>query len=127
MIPSINNQNLRDYQISYKNEIYSQWQEKRRIMLQMPTGTGKTRLFASIVRDIHDFGASQKKALKVLILVHREELVHQTSETLGVTYGVAHGIIMAKALQQDYFPTQIASVQTINNRLNIWGKKNLIS
>ncbi|HPN69560.1 MAG TPA: DEAD/DEAH box helicase [Saprospiraceae bacterium] len=123
MIPCQNNHNLRDYQISHKNEIYKKWENHRSIMLQMPTGTGKTRLFASIVRDIHDLGASNKKALKVLILVHREELIHQAAENLGNVYNVAHGIIKSGALEQDYLPIQIASVQTLKRRLKNWVNK----
>ncbi|MBP6236751.1 MAG: DEAD/DEAH box helicase family protein [Saprospiraceae bacterium] len=123
MVPSKNNEKLRDYQIEYKNDVYSMWEKHKAVMLQMPTGTGKTRLFASIVRDIHDYGVQLGKAFKVLIIVHRQELVDQAAQTLGVTYGVAHGIIMSGTRQQQFYPTQIASVQTISRRLKNWADK----
>lgn len=114
---------LRDYQLRYKKEIYELWKKHRSVMLQMPTGTGKTRLFASIVRDIHDHGVRQGKAYKVLILVHRQELLDQAAQTLGIAYSVAHGIIMSGTRQQMFYPTQIASIQTLNRRLNSWVDK----
>ena len=45
-------QSLRDYQLENKCRIYDEWLNSDSIMLQMPTGTGKTRLFASILKDI---------------------------------------------------------------------------
>ena len=36
---------LRDYQQQAKEQIFSQWDSVDNIMYQMPTGTGKTRLF----------------------------------------------------------------------------------
>ena len=76
----------------------------------MPTGAGKTVVFASISKSISD----NKK--NVLILVHRRELIDQASKKLKTT-GVKHGIIAAK-----YKPKknniQIASVQTLVRRLD---------
>ena len=43
---------LRDYQKINKLKIYDSWNEFKSVMLQMPTGTGKTRLFASIVKQV---------------------------------------------------------------------------
>lgn len=123
MIPVTNINDLRDYQIEHKKQIYELWKYHRSVLLQMPTGTGKTRLFASIVRDLHDYGCKLGKAFKVLILVHRQELVDQTAKTLGLNYNVAHGIIMSGTKQQMYYPTQIASVQTLSRRLKHWVEK----
>ena len=39
---------LRPYQNDNKEQIYKSWNDNRAVMLQMPTGTGKTRLFVSI-------------------------------------------------------------------------------
>lgn len=41
---------LRDYQSAHKHLIYEKWKTANSILLQMPTGTGKTRLFVSIIR-----------------------------------------------------------------------------
>lgn len=111
---------LRPYQNENKEQIYKSWNDNRAVMLQMPTGTGKTRLFVSILRDFHKYAAESKKQIRVLILVHRVELIDQISEELGVRYGLAHGFIHSKDRERRKFPFQIASVQTLNRRLDNW-------
>lgn len=114
---------LRDYQIDNKRKIYLAWQKHRSIMLQMPTGTGKTRLFVSIVRDLHHWGARNKRAVKILILAHRKELIEQIDETLGLKYHQVHGIIMSQNMEQRKYPVQIGSVPTLTRRLDRWISK----
>ena len=46
---------LRPYQQKAKEEIFAAWDEVDNVMFQMPTGTGKTRLFSSIISDINNF------------------------------------------------------------------------
>lgn len=115
---------LRDYQIDNKRKIYEAWQSCRSVMLQMPTGTGKTRLFVSIARDIFDYGASIKKTYKVLILAHRKELIEQISEHLGQKYRLAHGLIISQNIEQKKYSMQVGSVPTLNRRLERWEDKN---
>ena len=116
-------ESLRPYQSEVKQKIYEAWKTQRSIMLQMPTGTGKTRVFCSIVIDIHKESIKTKKAIKVLVLVHRRELIEQASETLGLKYNIAHGIILSRYFEQKKMPTQIASVQTLKKRLSNWSNK----
>ena len=111
---------LRPYQNENKAQIYKLWSENRAVMLQMPTGTGKTRLFVSILKDLHKCAVDRKKQIRVLILVHRVELIDQISDELGVRYGLAHGFIHSKDRERRKFPFQIASVQTLNRRLDNW-------
>lgn len=111
---------LRDYQIRNKHQIYNAWQKHRSIMLQMPTGTGKTRLFVSIAKDLFHWGAEHKHAVKILILAHRKELIEQIDETLGVKYNLAHGFITSGNTEQKNYPVQVGSVQTLNRRLANW-------
>lgn len=115
---------LRDYQIENKRKIYLAWQSHRSIMLQMPTGTGKTRLFVSIARDLFEYGAQRKKATKVLFLAHRKELIEQISEHVGMKYGLAHGLILSQNVEQKKMPIQVGSVPTLNRRLDRWEDKN---
>lgn len=114
---------LRDYQIDNKRKIYKAWQKCRAVMLQMPTGTGKTRLFVSIARDLHNYGVERKKAIKILFLAHRKELIEQISDHVGVKYHLAHGLIVAQNMEQKNLPVQIGSVPTLNRRLEGWGDK----
>ena len=60
-------------------------------MFQMPTGTGKTRLFTSIIHDINDYSIQRRESVKILIIAHRTELIDQIDESLE-KYKVAHGI-----------------------------------
>ena len=87
---------LRPYQNDNKEQIYEYWKDNRAVMLQMPTGTGKTRLFVSILKDLHKYAVELRKQIRVLVLVHRVELIDQISEELGVRYGLAHGFIHSK-------------------------------
>lgn len=114
---------LRPYQSENKNRIYESWRTHNAVMLQMPTGTGKTRLFVSLLRDIHCYAAEIKTQIRVLILVHRIELIDQISYELGVRYGLAHGIIHSQDRERPMFPFQIASVQTLNRRLDRWSER----
>lgn len=62
---------------------------------------------------------------RTLFLAHRRELIDQTSEKLG-RFGVPHGVIMGAkrmALQQ---PVQVASVQTVINRVAVLPRFKLI-
>ena len=80
-----------------------------RALLVMPTGSGKTVVFAEICR------MANEKRRKVLILVHRRELVTQASDKLAKA-GVEHGIIAA-GFKPSGHSVQIASVQTLARRL----------
>ena len=116
-------QTLRDYQSEAKKKIYDFWRTKRSVMLQMPTGTGKTRLFVSIAKDFHNWAIQHKTAVKILILAHRHELIDQIDTHLGLIYGLAHGIIMAKSLEQKKYPVQIGSVPTLTRKIEKWSDK----
>jgi superfamily II DNA or RNA helicase len=76
----------------------------------MCTGAGKTICFAAIT------SSASERGRRVLILVHRRELIAQASQKLRIA-DVEHGIIAAgfPASQQ---PVQVASVQTIARRLS---------
>jgi superfamily II DNA or RNA helicase len=117
------NKDLRQYQITAKEDIYKAFKIYRSVMFQMPTGTGKTRMFSSIIKDLHEYGAKKRKPVKILILAHREELISQISESIGKKYGIAHGKIKARHDEEHHYPTQIASVQTLYRRIDRWVRK----
>ena len=82
-----NDDSLRYYQFENKLKIYNEWQNCKSVMLQMPTGTGKTRLFSSIVSDIRSCTMKDGIIPSILLMVHRKELVNQIAETLA-SYGL---------------------------------------
>lgn len=49
---NIEDSSLRPYQQKAKKEIFETWDKVDNVVFQMPTDTGKTRLFTSIIRDI---------------------------------------------------------------------------
>lgn len=103
---------LRLYQQSLISEIYGQWESgQRSVMAQLPTGGGKTILFGAIAREFY-----QRE--QVLILAHREELITQAADKVGAIAGCEVGIIKAGYEFNPYAPIQVASVQTLVNRLN---------
>ena len=116
-----NDTSLRPYQFDNKLKVYNEWQNCKSVMLQMPTGTGKTRLFSSIVSDIRSCTMKDGIIPSVLLLVHRKELVNQIAETLA-SYGLEYGIIQAGAEESRFCHIQVASVQTLVRRLQRWGR-----
>jgi len=64
---------LRDYQQEIVTQVHRQWKHHRSVMVQMPTGTGKTHVLASIVSAFSG---------RILIVAHRIELVTQIQETV---------------------------------------------
>jgi superfamily II DNA or RNA helicase len=114
---------LRPYQIDSKQEIYEAWAVIRSVLFQMPTGTGKTRLFSSIIKDIQKLSVSKRERIGILVLVHRTELIEQIHETLLFKYGVSHGIIKSGYEEDLTMPVQIASVQSLTRRIKQWKKE----
>ena len=83
---------LRPYQEKVKAEIYSHWENGvKTVLLQMPTGLGKTKTFCSIALD-KAVNADKMNRLPTAIMVHRKELVQQISLTLAEE-GIEHNII----------------------------------
>ena len=110
-----NNDGLRSYQSEMKQNVYNLWDKIDNVMLQMPTGTGKTIVFTSIVRDIRKWCQRNSKESKILIIAHRKELIEQASNKLG---SLTHGIIQSGKPQQLSLPIQVASIQTFMSRRN---------
>ena len=65
-----------------KSRLFKEWEFHQSVMVQMPTGTGKTHLLAAVVREfLHRSGTC------VWIVAHRRELVQQIEETVA-RYGM---------------------------------------
>ena len=110
---------LRDYQREAKEKIFGQWDCVNNVLYQMPTGTGKTRLFTSLIRDINLSGLQEHRRKSILIIAHRTELIEQIDASLN-RYHIPHGIIAGSFKdRRDLFqPIQVASIQTITHPSN---------
>ena len=110
---------LRDYQQLAKEEIFSNWNRVDNILYQMPTGTGKTRLFTSIIRDISIWGLRHNINYRILIIAHRSELIEQSSRSLD-KYHIKHGVLAGtmKDKRDLTQAIQVASIQTITHPAN---------
>src|SRR6516225_1010197 len=75
----------------------------QRPLLVLPTGTGKTIVFALLV---------QRRGGRSLILAHRDELIQQAVDTLRL------GVVQA-ARDEHTAPTVVASVQTLSRRTRL--------
>ena len=115
---------LRPYQQKAKKEIFESWDEVDNVMFQMPTGTGKTRLFTSIIRDINDYSKLRREPVKILIIAHRTELIDQIDESL-TKYCVPHNIIAGGRERNFKYPVNVASIQTITHPNNLKDAKKL--
>ncbi len=82
LLMSCKNDGLRDYQQEMKLRLFKEWEFHRSIMVQMPTGTGKTHLLAAVVREF-----LCRSGMRVWIVAHRRELVEQIEETVA-RYGM---------------------------------------
>ena len=71
---------LRDYQIEICERVREAFARHRSVMVQMPTGTGKTVVLAEIVREYLNVNLNGER--NVLIVAHRRELVEQIQQAL---------------------------------------------
>ena len=85
---------LYDYQAEMKERIEAAFRSYQSVMVQMPTGTGKTVLLAEVVKSEERRAKevkSEERRVKnpcVWIVVHRMELVEQIKETLEASLNV---------------------------------------
>ena len=88
----MSNMQLYDYQLEMKRRIDAAFESYQSVMVQMPTGTGKTCLLAFCVYDWLRLHKGD-----VWIVTHRRELVAQIEQTIAAVMGkVAVGAGMAQ-------------------------------
>jgi len=103
---------LRPYQQQAVAEIRGSYQAGcRRALFVLPTGGGKTVVFTHIAER------AAMRGSRICILVHRQELVDQSSRSLHAI-GCNHGVIAAGYRQDLSHTVQVASVQTLARRLH---------
>lgn len=89
------------------------------ILICAPTGSGKTLLTA------HMLQSAAKKGMSSFFIVHRRELVKQSAEAFSGE-GVRYGIISNGFLPNPKPLVQIASIQTLANRVHLYKKPALV-
>lgn len=107
---------LRPYQQEAKDAIFEQWDSGvLKTLLVLPTGCGKTVVFAKVTEDCVRQGS------RVLILAHRGELLDQAADKLKKTTGLGCAVEKAESsCQGTWFRVVVGSVQTLmrEKRLN---------
>ena len=103
---------LRPYQQQLIDDVGYEYSEgRRRVCAVAPCGAGKTIMTAWMARGTALSGR------RAIFMVHRQELIEQTSATF-TAMGIRHGLIAVGAAKEYDLPVQIASVQTLIHRLS---------
>lgn len=101
---------MRDYQAAACDGIFKVFEEKRSALAVLPTGLGKTVLFAEVIRRMAERGK------RALVLAHREELITQAADKVKRVTGLDAQIEMGEYKVQTMFgvlpPVIVSTVQT---------------
>jgi superfamily II DNA or RNA helicase len=107
---------LRGYQRTAVDAVMSGWEQARRQLIVMPTGTGKTVVFAKVAEAMRPQGPT-------LILAHREELLSQAREKIAhwtsLTTALERGDARADDLLEHGADVVVASVQTLSRHARL--------
>ena len=99
---------LRPYQQEAKAAVLEQWEQVRRTLLVLPTGCGKTVVFAKITEEM------VRRGSRVLILAHRGELLTQAADKLHAVSGLNCSVEKAEeSCLSSWFRVTVGSVQTL--------------
>ena len=107
---------LRPYQQEALDAVISKWNEgQRRLLLVLPTGCGKTIVFAKVIEHMVKSGG------RVLVLAHRGELLEQAADKLYKSTGLKCAVEKAEqSCMRSFYRVVVGSVQTMTRekRLN---------
>jgi superfamily II DNA or RNA helicase len=116
---------LYDYQKNVLRNLRASLEESGSVVLQMPTGSGKTVTAAEFIRQESAKGP-------VWFVCHRREIIRQVSRAF-TSIGIRHDVIAPNPGKMDlgfgYDPTarvKIASVQTLSRRLDQYEAPRLV-
>src|SRR6516162_7710293 len=101
--------NLRPYQAAASDAIFKEWQEHDSTLVVMPTGGGKTILFADVIRRVFP--------RRALVLAHREELIFQARDKIQRVTGLRSDVEMGEyAAEESLFDAARVVVSTIQTQ-----------
>ncbi|MCL2136835.1 MAG: DEAD/DEAH box helicase [Coriobacteriia bacterium] len=100
---------LRDYQEAARQAVHDEWAAgRRRTLMVLPTGTGKTVVFAKVIEDV------VRKGGRALVLAHRGELLDQAADKLLAVTGLGANVEKAgQSAFDDWYRVCVGSVQTM--------------
>jgi superfamily II DNA or RNA helicase len=102
----------------YQTDIIALASEKvsreKKILIQLPTGGGKTYIFSLIAQRFHVNTRSS-----VLIVVHREELMYQAEKTIKALTGISPCLVTAKTKKYQVSPIYIGMVESVISRTHL--------
>lgn len=100
---------LRPYQEEARQAVQAEWENgRKRTLLVLPTGCGKTIVFSKIIED------RVKKGERVLVLAHRSELLEQASDKLMTATGLGTALEKAESSSiGSWYRVVVGSVQTM--------------
>lgn len=105
MTTSPSNVALRGYQVAACEAVQRGFTEHQRQLLVLPTGGGKTVVFAHL--------AATHQPRRTLVLAHREELIGQAVDKIRAVTGLTAEVEMADQRASHHAPIVVASVQTL--------------
>lgn len=100
---------LRPYQQEAKDSIFGEWEKGvSRTLLVLPTGCGKTIVFAKVAEEC------VRRGNRVLILAHRGELLEQAADKIATATGLGCATEKAESsCLNSWFRVVVGSVQTM--------------
>ena len=100
---------MRPYQQAAREAIHAEWNDgRRRTLLVLPTGTGKTIVFAAVTED------QVRSGSRVLVLAHRGELLEQAADKIKRSTGLASVVETAEQTCLDsWCRVVVGSVQSL--------------
>lgn len=100
---------LRPYQTEARDAILREWSAgNQKTLLVLPTGTGKTIVFASVIQNQVEHGG------RALIMAHRGELLDQAADKLQDACGLGSVLEKAETSSLDSkIPVTVGSVQSL--------------
>ena len=99
---------LRPYQQEAKDSVFEQWEKVNKTLVVLPTGCGKTIVFAKVTEEC------VRRGKRVLILAHRGELLDQASDKIAKTTGLRCALEKAESTcLGSWYRITVGSVQSL--------------
>jgi superfamily II DNA or RNA helicase len=109
---------LRNYQQKLIDETVEELREHRSVLLQAPTGAGKTEMAIEVAR--------RHRNKVVWFVCHRHEIVTQTSAALKRSGADSHGVVAPRHPEDPAIRIQVCSIDALRHRFKRYPPPDLI-